>query len=130
MTMLKRSLTTVTVLALVVLGVAGPVSARGGGDRVERSGSCSGPSNWKLKARHDNGRIEAEFEVDQNRNDVRWHVVLRHNGSKVLDTHRRTRAPSGSFTVHVVTRDASGLDKISGFASRRSGETCRGSLRV
>ena len=28
-----------------------------------------------LKVKHDDGRIEVEFEVDQNRNGVAWHVA-------------------------------------------------------
>jgi hypothetical protein len=131
MTMIKRSLTLLTFLVLAALAGSGSVAARGGNDnRVERAGGCSGNSNWKLKAKPDDGRIEAEFEVDQNRTGVRWHVVLRHNGSKVLDTHRRTQAPSGSFTVHARPNDAAGSDKISAVATRRSGETCRASLRI
>ncbi len=36
-----------------------------------------------VKLSKEDGRIEVEFEVDQNRNGVRWHVVLLRNGVRV-----------------------------------------------
>jgi hypothetical protein len=127
MTMIKRSLTLLTFLALAATGTA---VAKDDDNRVQRSGSCSGNSNWKLKAEPDDGRLETEFEVDQNRNGVRWTVVLRRNGTKVLETTRTTRAPSGSFEVNARLRNPAGTDRITAVAKRASGETCRGSLRI
>ena len=118
------------ILLIAAVGTGGTAIAKDDDGRVERAGSCSGPSNWKLKAKPDDGRIEAEFEVDQNRTGVRWRVVMKRNGNKVLETAKVTRAPSGSFEVHLRFANGSGTDRISAFASRRSGETCRGSLRV
>src|SRR5215218_4634870 len=72
-----------------------------GGDRrreeVRVAGRCSGRSTAKLKAKHDDGRLETEFEVDQNRNGVRWNVRIRRNGTTTVTTRAVTRAPSGSF---------------------------------
>ena len=39
-------------------------------DEKRVAGSCSGGSTAKLKVKHDDGRLETEFEVDQNRNGV------------------------------------------------------------
>ena len=78
---------------------AAPAVARGGNDsRVVRSGSCSDGSTWKLKVKPDAGRLETEFEVDQNRNGVRWDVTLRSSGKVAATGTRTTRAPSGSFS--------------------------------
>lgn len=46
------------------------------GDVLVR-GTCSGASSAKLKLSEEDGRIEVEFEVDQNRNGIRWTVWLR-----------------------------------------------------
>jgi hypothetical protein len=97
---------------------------------VERSGDCSGRSNWELKAKPDDGRLEVEFEVDQNKNGVRWHVVLKRNGNKVREANRTTKAPSGSFSYEKRIANPAGKDKIVGVATRKNGERCRGSLRI
>src|SRR3954470_4725343 len=78
---------------------AAPVSAKGGSKAVTRSGDCSGRSNWKLKAKPDDGRLQVEFEVDQNRNGVKWKVVVKRNGTTAVSTSATTKAPSGSFAV-------------------------------
>jgi len=123
-----------------LLVAASPVSAkddddsgrRGGGDddgRVIKRGDCSGASNWKLKAKPDDGGLEVEFEVDQNRNGVKWNVALRRNGKTVSRGSRTTRAPSGSFDFERTIGNPSGTDTISAVASR-AGETCRASLKI
>ena len=130
MTMIKRSLTPLAILLAAALTAAGAVPAKEGDGRVERAGDCSGNSNWKMKAKNDQGRTEVEFEVDQNRNGVRWNVVIRRDGNKILDTSRVTKAPSGSFVVHVRPRNRAGVQRFTAVARRASGETCRGSLRI
>lgn len=124
--MLKYSLR----FLIAALLVAGPVFAKDGDGRVERSGSCTGVSNWDLKAKPDDGRLEVEFEVDQNKNGVRWHVVLKRNGNKVREGNRVTQAPSGSFEFEKRIGNPAGADKIVGIATRENGERCRGSLRI
>jgi hypothetical protein len=125
MTMHKLSLLLISSLLLVPAA-----SAKDDDGEVERSGSCSGGSNWDLKAKPDDGRLEVEFEVDQNRNGVRWHVVLKRNGKKVREGNRTTKAPSGSFSYEKRIGNPAGRDKIVGIATRKSGERCRGSLRI
>ena len=71
-----------------------------------------------------------EFEVDQNRNDVRWNVRIRRNGRSVASGARRTKAPSGSFSFERKIANPAGKDRISAVARRASGETCRASLRI
>jgi hypothetical protein len=114
------------VFALLLIPTA---AAKDDDGEVERSGSCTGASNWKLKAKPDDGRLEVEFEVDQNKNGVGWHVVLKRNGKKVREANRVTQGPSGSFSYEKRIGNPAGTDKIVGKA-KRDGERCRGSLRI
>jgi hypothetical protein len=119
-----------TLLLISALLLTPAASAKDDDGRVERSGSCSGRSNWDLKAKPDDGRLEVEFEVDQNKNGVRWHVVLKRNGNRVRQANRVTQAPSGSFSYEKRIANPAGTDKIVGIATRENGERCRGSLRI
>jgi hypothetical protein len=110
---------------LVLGGTALPALARAGD--VIRTGACSGRSDWKLKLREDNGRIELEYEVDQNRVGDVWRVRIRHNGDLVFAARRTTKAPSGSFTVRLLQRNRLGDDVFRGRAvNLRTGEICGG----
>ena len=71
-------------------------------------GVCTQSSTAKLKLSRENGRIEVEFEVDQNRNGIPWKVTLRRNGSLVASATAITRAPSGSFSLRRVISGAGG----------------------
>jgi hypothetical protein len=105
--------------------IAAPVAAKSG-DVIVR-GSCSGAADWKLKLSPEDGRIEVEFEVDQNRNNRLWRVAMSQNGSVVLRTSRYTRAPSGSFEVRRVLPNRAGADRIVARATNvATGQTCRG----
>jgi hypothetical protein len=115
--------------AATLLVTAAPSMGKGGDNRVQRSGSCSGTSTWKLKAKPDNGRLETEFEVDQNRTGVVWHVTIRRNGRTGFSGSRTTSAPSGSLSVARRLGNSPGSDKITALA-RRAGETCSGSLTI
>ena len=115
-------------VAAGLLASAVPTLAKGGNDdRVQKSGDCSGAANWKLKAKPDDGRLEVEFEVDQNRNGVKWNVVIKRNGTTAVRTTATTKAPSGSFSVERRIAGTSG--KITATATR-SGESCKGSVSV
>jgi hypothetical protein len=97
--------------------------------RCERAGD--GSADWKLKAQHDNGGIETEFEVDQNRVGKRWKVVICQNGIKRFEGIRTTKAPSGSFMVRRLLDNTAGSDRIVAKArSLATGQTCRGALTV
>ena len=109
--------------ALLVLAfAAGPAAAKDGD--ILRAGSCTGASTSKIKLSEENGRIEVEFEVDQNRNGVRWTVVLRRNGARIARVVRVTRPPSGSFEARTLARNGAGADVIRARAVSRSGEAC------
>lgn len=119
-------------LTTAVILVSAVPAAAGGGDReVIRRGSCSGATDWKLKLKLDDGRIETEFEVDQNRVGKRWRVVLKRDGVRFFRGIRTTRAPSGSFSVERRTNNTAGTNRIVGRAvSLSSGEVCRGVARI
>ena len=108
----------------LVLGAA-PVAAAKSGDRVF-TGSCSGASTWKLKLSNENGRIETELEIDQNRVGRVWTVAITDNGATIFRGSRTTTAPSGSFTVRRVTANRAGTDRFIAVArAARTGEVCR-----
>jgi hypothetical protein len=111
---------------LTVALVAVPTTAAKDGDVLVR-GSCTGASTSKLKLSEEDGRIEVEFEVDQNRNGVRWTVTLRRPTTLLVRTTRVTRAPSGSFELRRVVGNRAGPDRIIARATRASGEVCRAS---
>jgi hypothetical protein len=121
-----------TIGLVAVLGaglLASTASARGGDRAVRVSGTCSAGSASKLKAKVDDGRIETEAEVDQNRVGRRWRVTIVQNGRTVFTGVRTTRAPSGSFEVRRLLGNRAGADRIV-FSARSlsSGETCRAAL--
>ncbi len=135
----SRNISLALTLAAVALTPAAALADHGaddgGGDDGKReetrvAGNCSGSSTAKLKAKHDDGRLETEFEVDQNRNGVRWAVRIRRNGKRVVKTSATTTAPSGSFSVERRIADPAGSDRITAKATSPSGEVCRASLTI
>jgi hypothetical protein len=110
--------------------VAAPLTTSAKDGDVIRRGSCSMSSDWKLKLSPENGRIEVEFEVDQNRNGQRWFVKLKRNGKLFWRGSRLTQPPSGSFEVRKLTRNGAGTERIVARArNARTGEVCRGVAR-
>lgn len=120
-----------TALTAAVALVAAVPAAAGGDDDVIRRGSCSGASNWKLKLGLDDGKIETQFEVDQNRNGQRWRVVLKRDGNRFFRGVRTTHAPSGSFEVERKTKNPAGPNRIKARAvNLSSGEICKGAATI
>ena len=98
---------------------------------VIRQGNCSNGADWKLKAKLDDGRIEPEFEVDQNVAGRAWRVVITRNGTVVFRGTRVTRPPSGSFSITRRIANPRGPDRIVATAKAvgRAG-TCRAALTI
>ena len=109
-----------TLVALLL--AASPANAKRGDVLV--AGKCTQATTSKLKLSEENGRIEVEFEVDQNRNGVRWTVTLTRNGARFARLSRTTRPPSGSFEARALARNAAGAEVIRGRAVSPSGEVC------
>ena len=115
--------------AALVLAVAIPVMSAGpaqaSGDEVRRTGTCTVRAEVKIKAKHDDGLIEIEAEVDSNRNGQVWRWSIRHNGDLSFVGRARTVAPSGSFTVERRALNAAGIDAFKFRAKHRaSGQVC------
>jgi hypothetical protein len=123
----------VTMIVMLVLAAALLPAAALGKDSsnpgVIKRGKCTNGASWKLKGKNDHGLIEAEFEVDQNRNGRRWNVVLRRNGSVVFRGVRVTRAPSGSFSLERRISGRAGADRIVAVATTAGGR-CVAALSV
>ena len=95
------------------------------GDGVRVAGTCSDVSSSKLKVKRDGGRLQVEFEVDQNRNRVPWAIELRKDGRLVFQGVRQTLAPSGSFSLE---RHIAGTTGIIKARATRSGEVCSATI--
>jgi hypothetical protein len=120
-----------TLGALVLLGAAGaaPASAKAGDVRV--AGRCTKATTSKLKLKHDDGRIEVEFEVDSNRNGQRWAVRMTDQGVQVVNTTATTVAPSGSFSVERRIVNRTGVDTVRATATNAAtGETCTAAASI
>jgi hypothetical protein len=123
---------TLMILCTLVAGGVLAAAPTAFADRAPvRPGKCTGPSTSKIKAQLDDGRLETEFEVDQNRNGRRWSVVLRRNGRVAFRGFATTRGPSGSFELRRFLGNGPGVDRISATArALRGGEVCTASTRV
>ena len=121
-----RKAVAVSLVVMIVLAVPAVASA---GDRdVIREGPCSGRSDWKIKLGPEDGRIEVEFEVDQNVVGDEWRVRIRHEGEIAFRGTRTTRGASGSFELRIVEPNNAGADNFRARARNLStDEVCAGS---
>lgn len=91
--------------------------------------ACSAGSTATLKASRDDGRVEVEWEVDQNTAGERWSWSIGRGGRTLASGVATTESPSGSFSVERRVRKQAGRDVITARATR-SGETCAASVTV
>jgi hypothetical protein len=128
-TLRRAAATSSIVLAMGAVTIL-PAAASHGGDGVERSGNCSGSTDWKLKAKADDGRIQVEGEIDSNVNGQVWTWRILHNGGVSAKGRATTQAPSGSFEVRRLLVNVAGTDAI-GIRSTNTvtGEKCSGNLQ-
>ena len=121
-----RKAVAVSLVALFVLDV--PAVASAGDREVIREGPCSGRSDWKLKLSPEDGRIEVEFEVDQNVVGDEWRVRIRHDGEIAFRGTRTTHGARGSFELRIVEPNNAGADNFRARARNLStDEVCAGS---
>jgi hypothetical protein len=111
-------------------GSADTSKAKRNRKEIRVAGECTGDSRAKLKVKRDRGRLKTEFEVDQNVNGVAWDVEISRNGTVVVETTRRTHAPSGSFSVERRLTNGAGPDAISAKATSPTGEVCSATATI
>jgi hypothetical protein len=116
-----------SIVAVAALLALASTALGAGSPGVLKTGKCSAGATWKLRAKRDDGGVEAEFEVDQNRVGRRWSVVLSRNGSVVFRGVRRT-APSGSFEVRKILPGGGRI--VATAKALAGGQTCRAALSV
>jgi hypothetical protein len=126
---MRRTIWSTAVAAFVAALALAPAASAKDGD-VEVQGTCTGATSSELDLSYEDGGIEVEVEVDQNRNGVRWHVVLFRNGERVGSRVGVTGGRSGSFEARFVTGNRAGADRFVARATRQ-GERCvaRASIR-
>jgi len=121
-----RRVVTAGLLVCVASLLAATTAAARGADRAKTvRGTCTGAAASKLKVKADDGRLEIEFEVDQNRVGRRWRVVLRRNGAVVFRGVRTTTAPSGSLEVRRSVRASARSTVAASARALVGGQTCR-----
>jgi len=116
-------------LTAPLLAAATPAFASGGGGGVSSSGACTNGGHFELKAKHDDGRIEMEYQVDSNRSGQVWAVRITDNGTVVVSRNATTAGPSGSFTIRKVIANQPGADKIHAHATFSS-QICGGTVAL
>lgn len=110
---MKRPITITALSVAAALGVPASGALASGDDAgVRNGGSCTDASSSKIKVKEDDGRLEVEFEVDQNRNGETWKVKIKDNGDVAFRGKAVTKAPSGSFSIERKIADRSGTDSI------------------
>lgn len=115
--------------AAVAMAIPGIATASD--DDIRAGGQCTGGTTSKIKVKPDDGRLEVEFEVDQNRTGDRWKVKLKDNGDVVFKGSATTRGPSGSFEIERKISNKSGTDSITGTARNTDGgERCAAKVRI
>ena len=117
--------------AVVIAAVAAPAVAPASDSDVRSAGKCSGSSTSKIKVKPDDGRLEVEFEVDQNKNGVKWKLKIKDNGKVAFRGSARTKAPSGSFSVEKRIDNQPGADRVKGIGRNpATGERCVAKVRI
>jgi hypothetical protein len=116
-------------LTAPLVATAAPAFASGGGGGVSSSGACTSGGHFELKAKHDDGRIEMEYQVDSDHAGQVWAVRITDNGAVVVSRHATTAGPSGSFTIRKFIADKPGSDKIHAHATFMD-RTCGGAVTL
>jgi hypothetical protein len=124
--MTRLSALLIPAILLAALPAAALADHGDGGRRseVRAAGTCGKGATSKLKLKSDDDGIEVEFEADHNRAGETWKVVLVQEGRVAWRGRARTRAPSGSFSVHRLIADLIGADRVTVRANGPRGIAC------
>jgi hypothetical protein len=125
-----RKVAALTTALIATAGIASAATASGGND-IRNAGTCTGASSSKIKVKPDDGRIQVEFEVDQNRSGQTWKVKIKDNGETAFSGKATTHGASGSFSVEKRINDQSGSDAIKATAKNKgTDERCSASATI
>jgi hypothetical protein len=125
-TLTRRSLTRLSVIALVVVGALLPVTTAQAADAVTRSGSCSTVSSWTMRAAEGQGDFaNLRLTVNSPRAGQRWSVQFARQGVQFASTTVTTNA-QGDFTLTRRAREVNNVDDAYTARARNlaTGETC------
>jgi hypothetical protein len=114
--------------AAAAILAAVPSSVAASDDEVRRTGSCTGMSDWEMRAKWDDDeRIELRGRVEHTRSGQTWAWKIKHNGS--VSAQGRVVTRSGGFEVRRALVDLAGVDHCVFRAERlKTGEVCRGRI--
>jgi hypothetical protein len=124
---LGASLIIPTAMAAPAMAKDGHGGGGGGGAAVTARGGCPGADGWKLKAKHDDSRLEVEFEVDTDVAGQVWNIALTDNGTSIFNGVRTTGIDGIEVEVH--SADRVGSDLIHAVATRGT-HVCVGSVTL
>lgn len=123
------------VASAVLCGIVAPVLAGAPAfakdGEVIREGNCAGATDWKVKVKPDDGRLEVEGEIDSNKNGQSWNWRIKHNGTVSASGTATTKAPSGSFSIERRMTNLAGTDTFVFRAKNpATGEICKGTVSI
>jgi hypothetical protein len=121
-----RSLTRLSLVALVGVGALLPTTAASAADSVTRSGACSATSTWTMRAAEAEGDVaDLRLTVNSTQAGQTWSVAMSRQGTQFFSTQRTTNS-QGDFTVTRSAREANGVNDAYTARARnlRTGETC------
>ena len=108
------------------LAVAATLAASAKDGDIRAGGVCTKGSTSKIKLSEEDGRIEVEFEVDQNRNGVRLERSAFPERLSDCPSDARHAWPERLVRAQRVAPNTAGTDSFRARATRASGEVCTG----
>jgi hypothetical protein len=82
---------TIATAGAILAGLMASATALASDDEIRHDGTCSGSSSSEIKVKPDDGRIEVEFEVDQNKYPRAQRLVLARAQDRRPDGQGRDR---------------------------------------
>jgi hypothetical protein len=109
---MKKALMVAVAGALAISMMAAmPPAATAATAAVVRNGRCSATSTWRLTLKNDNGRIEADVEVQTRHAGQSWRSRFTDNGV-VFARVTKTTLADGSFSATRYATNQAGPDLI------------------
>ena len=116
--------------ALIALLVVALIAAAPPAGAVVRHGTCTGPSQWRLRVVPDGGELRVRLAVGGGRAGQRWNIFMDHNGTGFF-AGSRISGVEGTWIVRRRVPNVAGIDRIRfGAHNVVTGETCSGRASV